>query len=329
MIDFKELATDGVSFEQLVRELLMRSNFEVHWTGVGPDGGRDLVITEEAFGQFAAFRRKWLVSCKHKAHSGKAVGLGDIVGLVDACAAIGAEGVLLACSTYPSASVVRRFKELEAEGKLLARIWDGIELEKRLTTAATFALVHLFFPESSKRYVWQVYNTNSPSLWAANYQEYFIYLSCRLTTSFPKLEHVEQVVKRLKSIPLPKGDTWRHHYLRPRAVYYDNKNAHYFVYADYLFPTGSLREVLDPEELNRYLHDGGGLYGDTGEYLTYWDIAYIDCDEMSDNFQLDHKKFYEPYIRNFHSGLLRDETIGDKLLVKNKLVWRGGKLQRL
>jgi hypothetical protein len=75
MLNFKELPVDGVAFEQLIRELLLRSEFEVHWTGVGPDGGRDLVVTEKAAGQLAPFQRKWLVSCKHHAHSGTSVGL--------------------------------------------------------------------------------------------------------------------------------------------------------------------------------------------------------------------------------------------------------------
>ena len=68
MLNFKELPSDGIKFEQLIRELFMRSEFEVHWTGVGPNGGRDLVLTEKVAGPLAPFERKWLVSCKHFAH---------------------------------------------------------------------------------------------------------------------------------------------------------------------------------------------------------------------------------------------------------------------
>ncbi len=30
----RSLPSDGIQFEQLVREMLIRSGFEVHWTGV-------------------------------------------------------------------------------------------------------------------------------------------------------------------------------------------------------------------------------------------------------------------------------------------------------
>ena len=109
MIDFTELPADGVRFEQLIRELLIRSGLEVHWTGVGPDGGRDLVATENCQGRLAPFERKWLVSCKN-ATSGKSVGLDDVNGISDACAAVDASGFLLACSTQPSSTAVRRLK---------------------------------------------------------------------------------------------------------------------------------------------------------------------------------------------------------------------------
>lgn len=60
MIDFTELPTDGIKFEKLVRELLIRSGFEVHWTGVGPDGGRDLVVIEQAQGALTRFNESGL-----------------------------------------------------------------------------------------------------------------------------------------------------------------------------------------------------------------------------------------------------------------------------
>ena len=80
----------------------------------------------------APFSRKWLVSCKHKAHGGGSVGLADVVDIVDACGAVDAEGYLLACSTQPSSGVVKRLEELQLSGKVLTTFWDGVELERRL-----------------------------------------------------------------------------------------------------------------------------------------------------------------------------------------------------
>jgi len=311
MIDFKELSQDGVKFEQLIRELLVRSGFEVHWTGVGPDGGRDLVITERAEGALAPFERKWLVSCKHNAHSGKSVGLPDIT---DSCAAVGSSGFLLACSTQPTSTVVTRLSEINASGSLLTTCWDGIEIEKRLNTPSTLPLIHLFFPESSKEIGWTIYNTNSPSFWAANYKDYYLYLSSRTSNIFPSLSEVEEIIRRLESIPLPEGKDWKHHYIRPRGVYFDNKHEQFVVFADYLFPRGDSGSVIKPEVINDILQDGMGLYSDGNGmwYLTHWDIEYIETNQISDHFHLDHKNYYEKHMDNYKIGMSRDSFISEK-----------------
>jgi hypothetical protein len=331
MIDFRELPPDGIKFEQLIRELLIKSEFEVHWTGVGPDGGRDLIFIEKSEGRLAPFQRKWLVSCKHNAHLGRSVGIDDIVDFSGACEAVGAEGFLLVCSTQPTSSVVRRFEELERWGRILARYWDVIEIEKRLNTPSTLGLIYLFFPESSKNIGWNIYNTNSPSFWAANYKDYFMYLSCRLTNAFPNLKDVEEIIRRIEEIPLPEGDNWNRHYLRPRAIYYDNKNEQFVVFVDYLYPTGELKNVLGPDQLNKYLRDGQGLYFDEESmwHLTYWDVEYIDCNQTSDSFDIDHKQYYEPFINNYKIGLSRNEFISERKLFRNELVFRNGKLIEL
>lgn len=315
MIDFTELPSDGTKFEQLIRELLVRSGFEVHWTGVGPDGGRDLIVVERAQGALAPFQRKWLVSCKHYAKSGKSVGLDDVTDINDACEAVGASGFLLACSTQPSSTVVRRLEEIEGRGKLVVRFWDSVEIEKRLNAPQTFALNHLFFPESSKSNPWQIYATDSPSFWAANYKDYFLYLGSRTAHSFPALKDVEEIIRRLESIKLPAGKDWNHHYLRPRAVYFDNKHEQFSVFADYLYPEKHETETLTPAELNEILKDGQGLYSDDEcmWYLTHWDIRYVGSRQISDHFHLDHKEYYQPFMDSYRIGLARDEFLSDML----------------
>ncbi len=314
MIDFKELPQNGIKFEQLIRELVIRSGFEAHWTGVGPDGGRDLVITEKASGALAPFERKWLVSCKHNAHSEKSVGLPDITDITDSCAAVGADGFLLACSTQPTSTVVNRLVEIKATGSLLTTYWDGIEIEKRLNTPSTLPLIHLFFPESSKQIGWTIYNTNSPSFWAANYKDYYIYLSSRTSNIFPSLSDVEEIIRRLESIPILAGEDGNHHYIRPRGVYFDNKHEQFVVFADYLYPRGDKKSVLQPKAIDEILQDGIGLYSDdSGMWnLTHWDIEYIETNQVSDHFHLDHKNYYEKHIDNFKNGMSRDNFISEK-----------------
>ncbi|MGQ7243165.1 restriction endonuclease [Salinicola sp. V024] len=313
MIDFTELPSDGTMFEQLVRELFIRSGFEVHWTGVGPDAGRDLVVTEQAKGSLAPFQRKWLVSCKHYANSGKSVGLQDITDIRDACAAVDAEGFILACSTQPSSTVVRRLDEIHRNGKVLTKYWDGVEIETRLNTPSTFPLISLFFPKSSESFKWKIYNTHTPSFWAANYKDYFLYLSSRTANTFPALKDVEEIIRRLEAIKLPEGSDWNQHIIRPRAVYFDNKHENFTVFADYLYPHNKVGSVLSPREINEYLQDGMGLYSDAVGmwYITNWDMKYVSCMQLSDHFHLDHKDYYEPYMDRYRIGFSRGEFISD------------------
>src|SRR5439155_18878911 len=118
------------------------------WTGKGADQGRDILITERSTGPLGPFSRKWLVQCKHLAHSGKSVGRNDLGSIVDDCRQVGAEGYLLACSTQPSASLVTKLNELAAipQNRLATRIWDSVDLEKLLSGPRSFALGHIFFP---------------------------------------------------------------------------------------------------------------------------------------------------------------------------------------
>lgn len=47
MLNFQELPKNGVKFEQLIRELLLKKGLRPQWTGIGPDSGRDLLVEEE------------------------------------------------------------------------------------------------------------------------------------------------------------------------------------------------------------------------------------------------------------------------------------------
>jgi hypothetical protein len=309
MIDFTELPEDGVSFEQLIREMFIREGYDVHWTGVGPDGGRDLVVIEKVKGPLSYFERKWLIQCKHKAHSGKSVGLNELDGIVDACRAIGAEGFLLACSTQPSASLVKRLEELNQTMGIVTAFWDSIEIEKRLFQPNSFPLIHIFFPKTSTKVGWKIYNSNSPSFWAANFKDYFIYLSSRGAITFPNLKDVEAILNIIENFPkLPEKQ-----FLRPRAVWFDNKHEQFTVYVDYMVPNDA-EFILKPTQMNEYFQDGQGLYsdGDIMWYLTYWDIQLVRYNFYSDHYHKDHKDFYDPYIEKFKVGSYRSESLGDK-----------------
>src|SRR5262245_2466892 len=98
MIDFSELPKDGKAFEQFVRELLLILGVHPQWTGQGPDQGRDILATEALSGSIEKAERRWLVQCKHFAHSGKCVGRADVGPILDDCRQVDATGYLVVCS---------------------------------------------------------------------------------------------------------------------------------------------------------------------------------------------------------------------------------------
>ncbi|MED4014458.1 restriction endonuclease [Sutcliffiella cohnii] len=114
MLDFKELSMDGTDLERLVREIFVREGYETHWTGKGPDGGRDLLVIEKVQGPLSNFERTWLVQCKHKAYSGKSVGREESQSLVTDCKSAKADGYLLVCTTPLTTGLLTTYKELQS-----------------------------------------------------------------------------------------------------------------------------------------------------------------------------------------------------------------------
>jgi len=92
MLDFSEISTDGTQFELLLREILFSLNYHVVWSGVGADGGRDLLVREEIQSIFGRRSFTWLVQCKHFATSGRSVGVRDIDNVLDSCSQHSADG---------------------------------------------------------------------------------------------------------------------------------------------------------------------------------------------------------------------------------------------
>jgi len=298
MIDYCELPEDGNAFEQFCRELLVESGYDVHWTGVGPDGGKDLIINEKLEGPLSCYMRKWLVSCKHKAHGGKSLGRVEAGSIYEDCSSINATGFLLICSTHPSSSLVTRLDEIRTNHKIETIFWDSIKIEKQLLKPSNFHLIHTFFPESARNYEWKIYNTFSPSFWAANYKKHFLYLSCRQSNNYRNVKDIEVIDNMINAIEIPENDC-----IKIRAVYYDDKYSNHLAYIDYLIDNGTddknvpLHEVL---ESNLNAQFGRFTHGEMN--LPSWDIKYYKTNWCSDNYNVNHKEYYEPYMREFEYG---------------------------
>lgn len=182
MLDFKELDKDGKEFELLIRELLFSKGFKVYWSGVGPDGGRDLLCIEEHKSFFAPSQKKWLIQCKHNANGGGSVGIKDLDDIVDSCLQHDATGFMLACSTQPSSAVVARLESINNNPKndITAIYWDYVFIEQALSSPALWRVAQRFFPISSEASSWKVYATENPNHWVVNFKGYYFHLANRI-----------------------------------------------------------------------------------------------------------------------------------------------------
>ncbi|NML30577.1 PDDEXK family nuclease [Paraburkholderia antibiotica] len=152
--DFKEIAPpnkgeDRDQFELFAREFLTMKGFAVLIDpDRGPDAGRDLVVEETRTGVAGETKVKWLVSCKHNAHSGASVlqsaesdirdriethGCAGFIGFYSAVASSGLATKLRALEkTYPT--IV--FDREKIEASLLASR-EGIVLARRFMPVST------------------------------------------------------------------------------------------------------------------------------------------------------------------------------------------------
>lgn len=154
MLDFKEIpearggAPDADQFELFARDALELLGFKVvSAPGRGPDGGRDLIVEETREGPAGSTVLRWLVSCKHNAHSGRAVGVDDELNILDRVRAHGCNGFVGVYSTVPSSALVTRVEALRPS--IEALLYDSGKLEHALLSrAGGLLLAQRYFPKS-------------------------------------------------------------------------------------------------------------------------------------------------------------------------------------
>lgn len=299
MLDFKELSQNGDDFELLVRELLYNKGLEVYWSGKGPDGGKDLLCIETYKSNFKSITKRWLIQCKHNAHSGKSVGTSELGSIENSCLQHNADGYLLVCSTYPSSSVVSTLDGIEHNSKLTTSFWDYRTLERQLLVPENWSLVNMFFPKSAQNLQWQISKIDT-YFWHANYKGNIFYFSLRIGTNCDHyLKYIADRIEELHQLHM-----LNEHYLRIRAVYFDDKYTNFTLYLDYLVPSGTTQEEFNPPaEVIDFCHERiiDGVYYNI-------DLAIYEYNGYSDNFDLDHQSYYSYYLSDFKTGCLRHKT---------------------
>lgn len=151
-LDFTEIA-NWREFENLIaayfREVEKEKNIidiQVDPSGIGPDGGRDILITFQMTDSIIPFARKWVVQCKFY---DKVVSKADLatINIPSLIHEYGADGYLLVCKGDVSSTVTDMFENLRRECRLgySYMIWTGDQLKRMLTVKP--ALFATYFPK--------------------------------------------------------------------------------------------------------------------------------------------------------------------------------------
>jgi len=163
LLNFREISSannsDGNqdSFELFAREFFERLGFKIAVNpDRGQDGGRDIIIIEKRDGILNNSEVKWLVSCKHKAHSGKSVIVSDEEDISDRVRAHGCDGFIGFYSTVTSSGLNTKLGKLN---EFEVQIFDHERIERvLLNNEALKQLIRRFFPISYNKI-----NIKSPS----------------------------------------------------------------------------------------------------------------------------------------------------------------------
>jgi hypothetical protein len=147
---------------------------------------------------------------------------------------------------------------------------------------------------------WQIYATEAPNDFVAHYKGYVFHLTNRIgSTVGHLLSSISARIAELEALPLPKG-----HFIRPRAVWFDDKNGGFTWYVDYMRPHDH-QPAATKAALLYQLKDGWAL--DDVQIYT-WDLKFVKYHPSSDHFDTDHYDYYTRYLPNYLGGTPRDKS---------------------
>ncbi|MGL4668724.1 MAG: restriction endonuclease, partial [Saezia sp.] len=157
VLDFKEISeAKGGGDRQDNFELFARDFFAYKGLKIieepnrGADGGKDLIVEETRYGAVGSSTLRWLVSCKHYAHSGSSVSPQIEFNIRDRVEKEGCHGFIAFYSTLPSASLSNILNGLK---KIEVQIYDYEKIEAELLKSIEGkTIAQRYFPGSFKQY---------------------------------------------------------------------------------------------------------------------------------------------------------------------------------
>lgn len=159
-VDFKEIPEAHIpsgkqdTFEYFAEEFLKELGFKIHTRpSRGRDEGMDLIVIEERKGVVDKTDVKWLVSCKHTAHSGRAITPSDEKNINARVSKHGCQGFIGFYSVGISSGLSKQMGSLKES--IQFKIFDAKEIERKLVALAysNQDLFKRYFPQSYERYI--------------------------------------------------------------------------------------------------------------------------------------------------------------------------------
>lgn len=156
LLDFKEIPANdkgkGDNFEMFAREFFSEIlHFEIESEpNRGADNGKDLIAIEYQTGSLSSTKIRWLISCKHKAHSDQSVSPTEEDNISDRIKEHDADGFIGFYSTLPSSSLNNRFDKYKKQGNKIV-IFNSERIETELIKSKNNDLIKRFFPKSFKK----------------------------------------------------------------------------------------------------------------------------------------------------------------------------------
>lgn len=152
ILDFKEMPESHVAnglqdtFEMFARDFLKFIGYRIiSDPDRGADGGKDIVVEERRVGVGGETTVKWLVSCKHKATSGKSVSAAEDANIRDRVEANDCDGFIGFYSTLASSGLGTMLSGLSIENQ----VFDKEKIEGQLLHSAKgLRIAERYFPAS-------------------------------------------------------------------------------------------------------------------------------------------------------------------------------------
>lgn len=165
LIDFTDIPPanadrkDQNIFEMFARDFFWSLSYKIEaGPSRGPDGGKDLIVIEHLVGVLTQSTKRWLVSCKHFAHSGTAVSDSDEIDIIGRVEKFKCNGFIAFYSTLPSSALANTLNLLK--DRIEIEVFDKARIEHFLATDRRLrSTLQRYFPVTYKNitqsYTWE------------------------------------------------------------------------------------------------------------------------------------------------------------------------------